>query len=95
MTALLDLEAKTEFGRSFATRERAQDIVAALELSPDEPVRLRIGLQSMCAPGFIQGLLGALGTSRLVVVEPHSCPPEARARLERIAAAFGSRVEFS
>lgn len=95
MTATLDLTTKTEFGHSFATRERARDLVAEMALSPDEPVLLRVGELSMCAPGFLQGLLAAFGQSRLVLVEARTCPAPVRERLEWIAVVFGTRLEFS
>lgn len=95
MTKIIDLTAETEYGHSFATRERAQYIAWKTELSPGEPVMLRVGLESFCAPGFIQGLLGAFGTERRVVVESESCQAEVRSRFARIAAAFGTQLSFS
>ena len=91
---LLDLTQQTEYGRSFATRGRAVSMVEGLHLSQGDSVRIRIGLESFCAPGFIQGLLGALGTGRRVLVESQTCPPGARSILDRTAAAFGMGLEF-
>lgn len=91
----IDLTAETDFAHSFATRGRARDIVARAQLSPGETALIRVGKRSLLAPGFIQGLLGALGQERLVLVEGHTCPDAARAMFTKVAGHFRVKLEFS
>lgn len=92
--AVLDLTLYDEFGRSFATRKRATAIVGSLGLPRAEGVLIRFGLGSFCAPGFVQGLLAALGQGRPISVEVSSCPAHTRSIVDRISKAFGLEVEF-
>ena len=92
--ALLDLTIHDEFGSSFATRERATEIVGSLGLYPYQVVLIRFGLGSFCAPGFIQGLLASLGPARPIFVEASSCPVHTRSIVNKVSTAFGMTVEF-
>jgi hypothetical protein len=80
-------------GRTFATRERAMSIVAGMGLREGDRVLIRFGLETICAPGFVQGLLASLSNQR-VLVEAATCPPHTRGMVERVASRFGQAVGF-